>query len=187
MLLYSTQIPNSFPNHSKFLSYTVLVTNNKHTAKKKGMVKTMKTTMIKFASATLAALITTGALALPVCAANPSDDTTNFSFHTGQSAYEEMMEEHGYSEDDTVSNPDYSFNTGRTSNEARKSAFANMPTAEDVPEEELNAFFTENGLGEGAAFENGEYNEDLKSSYSFNPGRSAYEARQAESGQAETE
>ena len=62
-----------------------------------------------------------------------------------------------------------------------------MPTAEDVPEEELNAFFTENGLGEGAAFENGEYNEDLKSSYSFHTGRSAYEARQAQSGQAETE
>lgn len=147
----------------------------------------MKTTMIRFASTTLAALLTTGALALPVCAANPNDDTSNFSFNQGRSAYEEIMEEHGYSEDDEISNPDFSFNTGRTANEARKNAFAGMPTAEDVSEEELNEFFTSNGLGEGAAFANGEYNEDLKSNYSFNTGRSAYEARQAQSGQSEAE
>ena len=110
-----------------------------------------------------------------------ADDISAYSYKTGQQSYETRMSEtpEWFDNKDEAETADYSFNTGNQNAQARKNAFAGMPAGDDLSDEELNEFFSSNGLGIGSAYENGEYNESAKASYGYNKGQAAYQERHA--------
>ena len=131
---------------------------------------------------TLAAVLVAGAMTIPAFAAsNPADDASAYSYNTGKQSYESRMAEaHPWfdnKDDETTAN--YSFNVGSQAAQSRNSAFAEMPTGDDLTDEELDAFFQSHGIGNGAAYANGEYDETLKSSYGYAKGQAAYQERHA--------
>lgn len=140
--------------------------------------------MKKFAviSTALAAVLAAGALSVTAFAASdPADDAGDYSYTTGQQAYEERMEEeHDWfnDEDDPVP-ADYSFNAGSQKAQARNKAFAGMPAGEDVEKEDVEAWFESNGIGSGSAWNDGEYDEAAAANYGYLKGQAAYQARHA--------
>lgn len=108
---------------------------------------------------------------------NPKDDAAQYSYNAGQSAYKARMSASGYSEDDTVSNESYSFNTGRNNAQNRKNAYTALP--ENATDEQLAEFYENSGLGEGSAYTDGTYNTEAKGSYGYNTGKSSYQQRHA--------
>lgn len=135
---------------------------------------------------TLAAVLVAGSMTIPAFAAsNPADDASTYSYNTGKQSYEaRMAEDHPWfdnEDDETTAN--YSFNAGSQAAQSRNSAFAEMPTGDDLTDEELDAFFQSQGIGNGAAYENGQYNESAKSSYGYAKGQAAYQERHASFGE----
>ena len=133
-------------------------------------------------TSTLAAVVLAGSMSIPAFAAsNPADNAAAYSYNTGRQAYEARMnEEHAWfdNEDESVT-AGYSFHKGDEAAQARVSAFAEMPTGENLTEEELAAFFQSHGIGTGSAYENGEYNEEAKAAYGYNKGLSEWQQRHA--------
>ena len=131
---------------------------------------------------TLAAVLVAGSMTIPAFAAsNPADDASGYSYNTGKQSYEtRMAEDHAWydNEDDSVTES-YSFNLGSQAAQSRNSAFAEMPTGDDLSDEELDAFFQSHGIGNGAAYANGQYDESLKSNYGYAKGQAAYQQRHA--------
>ncbi|MCR4891604.1 MAG: hypothetical protein K5989_05430 [Lachnospiraceae bacterium] len=137
--------------------------------------------MARFSSI-MAAILVVSSMAIPAYAASdPADDVSTYSYNEGKKAYEALQAEGHpwFDNEDEATTANYSFHAGNQAAVSRNNIFAGMPTGDDVTEEEMQAFFESNGLGEGAAYENGEYNEDLKSSYGYMTGKAAFEARQA--------
>lgn len=133
-------------------------------------------------SVVISAVLAIVIMSVPTLAAsNPADDVSAYSYKTGQQSYETRMSEtpEWFDNKDEVETADYSFNTGNQNAQARKNAFAGMPAGDDLSDEELNEFFSSNGLGIGSAYENGEYNESAKASYGYNKGQAAYQERHA--------
>lgn len=133
-------------------------------------------------STTLAVILVMGSMTISAFAAsNPADDASNYSYNTGRQAYEERMaEEHPwFDNEDEETTANYSFNAGSQAAQARNSAFAEMPKGDDLTDEELDAFFQSHGIGNGAAYANGEYDESLKNSYGYAKGQAAYQERLA--------
>ena len=129
---------------------------------------------------TLAAILAAGSMAVPVFAAsNPADDAITYSYNTGRQSYEtRMAEDHPWfdnKDDETTAN--YNFNAGSQAAQARNSAFAEIPTGDDLTDEELDAFFKSHGIGNGAAYENGQYDESAKSGYDYAKGQAACKQR----------
>ena len=127
---------------------------------------------------TLAAVLVAGSMAIPAFAAsNPADDASTYSYNTGKQSYEtRMAEDHAWfdnEDDETTAN--YSFNIGSKAAQSRNSAFAEMPTGDDLTDEKLDAFFQSHGIRNGAAYENGQYNESAKSGYGYAKGQAAYQ------------
>ena len=131
---------------------------------------------------TLAAVLVAGSMAIPAFAAsNPSDDASGYSYNTGKQSYEaRMAEDHAWydNEDDSVTEG-YSFHIGSQAAQSRNSAFAEMPTGDDLSDEELDEFFQSHGIGNGAAYSNGQYDESAKSGYGYAKGQTAYQQRHA--------
>ena len=131
---------------------------------------------------TLAAVLVAGSMAIPAFAAsNPSDDASGYSYNTGKQSYEaRMAEDHTWydNEDDSVTEG-YSFHIGSQAAQSRNSAFAEMPTGDDLSDEELDEFFQSHGIGNGAAYANGQYDESAKSGYGYAKGQAAYQQRHA--------
>ena len=130
-----------------------------------------------FAAVLLAASLSLTALA----ASDPADDVTGYSYNTGKQAYAaRMAEEHAWydNEDESVT-AEYSFRVGAQNAQTRVNAFAEMPTGDDLTDEELDSFFQSHGVGIGAAYANGQYDEAAKSSYGYNEGQAAYQQRHA--------
>ena len=145
----------------------------------KGVILMKKLAVI---SSTLAAVLAAGAMTVTAFAAsNPADDASGYSYNTGRQSYEtRMAEEHSWydNEDESVTSG-YSFNTGSQAAQARNNAFAQMPAGDDLTEEELDAFFQSNGIGTGAAYADGQYDESAKSGYGYATGRAAWQERHA--------
>ena len=109
--------------------------------------------MKKFAviGSTLAAVLVAGSMSLTAFAdSNPADDASG-----------------------------YSFNTGSQAAQSRNNAFAEMPTGDDLSDEELDAFFQSHGIGSGAAYADGQYDESAKTGYGYSKGQAAYQQRHA--------
>ena len=137
---------------------------------------------IAFIGSTLAAVLVMGSMAIPAFAAsNPADDASTYSYNTGKQSYEaRMAEDHPwFDNEDEETTANYSFNAGTQAAQARNNAFAEMPTGDDLTDEELDAFFQNHGIGNGAAYANGEYDESLKNSYGYATGQTAYQQRHA--------
>mgnify|MGYP000013458935 CR=1 FL=1 len=140
--------------------------------------------MKKFATigTVFAAVLLAASLSLTAFAASdPADDVAGYSYNTGKQAYAaRMAEEHAWydNEDDSVT-AEYSFRAGSQNAQARGNAFAEMPTGDDLTDEELDSFFQSHGIGNGAAYANGQYDEAAKSGYGYNEGQTAYEQRHA--------
>ena len=99
----------------------------------------------------LTAVLTAGAIVVPVLAAsNPADDIST-----------------------------YSYNTGSQSAQARNNTFAEMPSGDDAAKGDVEAWFEENGIGEEAAWTDGQYDESAKTSYGYVKGQAAYQERHA--------
>lgn len=133
-------------------------------------------------STTLAVILVIGSMTIPAFAAsNPADDASTYSYYIGKQSYEaRMAEEHPwFDNEDEKTTASYSFNAGSQAAQARNNAFAEMPTGDDLTDEELEVFFQCHGIGNGAAFANGEYDESLKSSYGYATGQAAYQQRHA--------
>ncbi len=131
---------------------------------------------------TLAAVLVTASMTVPAFAAsNPADDASTYSYNTGKQSYEaRMAEDHPwFDNEDEETTANYSFNAGSQSAQARNSAFTEMPTGDDLTDEELDAFFQSHDIGNGAAYANGEYDESLKSSYGYAAGQASYQKRSA--------
>ncbi len=131
---------------------------------------------------TLAAVLVAGAMTIPAFAAsNPADDASTYSYNTGKQSYEDRMAENHpwFDNEDDETTANYSFSAGSQAAQTRNNAFADMPTGDDLTDEELDAFFQSHGLGNGAAYVNGEYNESLKSGYDYAAGQTAYQQRHA--------
>lgn len=131
---------------------------------------------------TLAAVLVAGSMAIPAFAAsNPSDDASGYSYNTGKQSYEaRMAEDRAWydNEDDSVTEG-YSFHIGSQAAQSRNSAFAEMPTGDDLSDEELDEFFQSHDIGNGAAYSNGQYDESAKSGYGYAKGQTAYQQRHA--------
>lgn len=131
---------------------------------------------------TIAAVLVAGAMSVTAFAAsNPSDDASGYSYNTWKQSYEtRMAEDHSWydNEDDSVTEG-YSFNIGSQAAQSRNSAFAEMPTGDDLSDEELDEFFQSHGIGNGAAYSNGQYDESAKSDYGYAKGQTAYQQRHA--------
>ena len=131
---------------------------------------------------TLAAVLVAGSMSLTAFAAsNPADDASGYSYNTGKQSYEaRMAEDHAWydNEDDSVTEG-YSFNTGSQAAQSRNNAFAEMPTGDDLSDEELDAFFQSHGIGSGAAYADGQYDESAKTDYGYSKGQAAYQQRHA--------
>ena len=131
---------------------------------------------------TIAAVLVAGAMSVTAFAAsNPSEDASGYSYNTGKQSYEtRMAEDHSWydNEDDSVTEG-YSFNIGSQAAQSPNSAFAEMPTGDDLSDEELDEFFQSHGIGNGAAYSNGQYDESAKSGYGYAKGQAAYQQRHA--------
>ena len=110
-------------------------------------------------------------------ASDPADDASAYSYNTGKQAYAaRMAEEHPwYNNADEATTADYGYNTGAQSAQARNDAFAALPTEDGVSEEELDSFFQTQGLGDGSAYADGQYDEAGRSGYSYMAGQAAYQ------------
>ena len=140
--------------------------------------------MKKFAviGSALTAVLTAGAIAVPVLAAsNPADDASTYSYNTGNQAYEERMaeEQEWYDNEDESVTADYSFNTGSQTAQVRNNTFAEMPAGDDVAKEDVEAWFEESSIGEEAAWTDGQYDESAKANYGYAKGQAAYQQRHA--------
>lgn len=140
--------------------------------------------MKKFAviGSTLAAVLVAGSMTIPAFAAsNPADDAGGYSYNTGRQSYESRMaEDHTWydNEDESVTSG-YSFNVGSQAAQSRNNAFSEMPAGDDVAKEDIEAWFESNGIGNGAAYSNGQYDESAQSSYGYAKGQAAYQQRHA--------
>lgn len=133
----------------------------------------------------LTAVLTAGSMAVPAFAAsNPADNAGSYSYNTGRQAYEaRMAEDHPwFDNEDDAATADYSFHIGTQASQDRNNAFDEMPEGDDLTEEELDAFFQSHGIGSGAAYVNGQYEESAKSSYGYAKGQAAYQQRHASFG-----
>ena len=130
----------------------------------------------------LAVVFTAGALTIPVFAvSDPADDTDGYSCNNGLQSYEtRMAEEHPWydNEDETVTD-DYSFHAGSQASQSRHNTFAGIPSGDEVTKEEIEAWFADNGIGEGAARTDGAYDEAAKGSYAYAKGQASYQERHA--------
>lgn len=126
----------------------------------------------------LAAVLVASSMTTPAFAAsNPTDDASGYSYNTGKQSYESRMaEDHTWydNEDDSVT-AGYSFNVGSQAAQSRNNAFAEMPTGDDVAKEDIEAWFEGKGIGNGAAYSNGQYDEAAKSSYGYAKGQAAHQ------------
>lgn len=136
--------------------------------------------------ALISSILAAGAIAfvsaVPAFAASdPEDDASTYSYAEGEAAYEaRMAESHPWSEEEeSAESADYSYHIGTASAEVRQNSFAGMPAGDDLTDEELNEFFSAAGIGEGAAYADGNYEETLKSGYGYTAGQAAYAARAA--------
>ncbi len=135
--------------------------------------------------ALISSILADGAIAfvsaVPAFAASdPEDDAGTYSFAEGEAAYEaRMAETHPWFEEDDSEFADYSYHIGTASAEARQNSFAGMPAGDDLTDEELNEYFSAAGIGEGAAYADGSYEETLESGYGYTAGQAAYAARAA--------
>ena len=129
-----------------------------------------------FAAALAAASMSVTAFA----ASNPADDVSAYSYNTGRQAYEAFKaEEHPwFDNEDEATTANYSFHAGNQAAEARIEAFKEMPTGDDLTDEELAAFFEKYGIGEGSAYKDGVYDETAKASYGYTKGQTAAQERQ---------
>ena len=140
--------------------------------------------MKKFNTITIvitAALIAGSMSVTAFAASNPADDVSTYSYNTGRQAYEAFKaEEHPwFDNEDEATTANYSFHTGNQAAEARIEAFKEMPTGDDLTDEELAAFFEKYGIGEGSAYKDGVYDEAAKASYGYMKGQTAAQERQA--------
>ena len=129
-----------------------------------------------------AAALVAGSMSMTAFAAsNPADDVSTYSYNTGRQAYEAFKaEEHPwFDNEDEATTANYSFHTGNQAAEARIEAFKEMPTGDDLTDEELAAFFEKYGIGEGSAYKDGVYDEAAKASYGYMKGQTAAQERQA--------
>lgn len=132
-------------------------------------------------SALAAILVSTSMAAAAFAASNPADDASAYSYSAGKKNYESRMaEEHSWydNKDDSVT-ATYSFNAGSQAAQSRNSAFAGMPTGDDVNKEEVEAWFESSNIGEGSAWSNGQYAESAKTGYGYTTGQAAYQERHA--------
>ena len=130
----------------------------------------------------IAAALVAGSMSVTAFAAsNPADDVSTYSYNTGRQAYEAFKaEEHPwFDNEDEATTANYSFHAGNQAAEARIEAFKEMPTGDDLTDEELAAFFEKYGIGEGSAFKDGVYDETAKASYGYTKGQTAAQERQA--------
>ena len=130
--------------------------------------------MIGLCAAMTAILMATTAFA----ASDPADNASAYSYNTGKQAYAaRMAEEHPwYDNADEATAAEYSYNIGTQSAQARNDAFAGMPTGDEAGEEELDSFYQTQGLGDGSAYTDGQYDEAGKSGYSYMAGQAAYQS-----------
>ena len=92
----------------------------------------------------IAAALVAGSMSVTAFAASdPADDVSAYSYNTGRQAYEAFKaEEHPwFDNEDEATTANYSFHTGNQAAEARIEAFKEMPTGENLTDEELAAFF----------------------------------------------
>ena len=76
-------------------------------------------------------------MAIPALAAsNPADDASGYSYNTGLQSYESRMAEtpEWFDNKDASETAGYSFNTGAQNAQTRRSAFAGMPTGDNLSE-----------------------------------------------------
>lgn len=136
----------------------------------------------KVIGSAIAAVILSAAMVTTAFAeSNPADDAADYSFNAGRSAYEERMaEDHAWydNEDESVT-ADYSINAGSRTAQSRSGIFAGMPTGDDVTKEAVEAWFAANGIGEGSAWADGQYDESAKANYGYAKGQAAYAQRHA--------
>ena len=133
-------------------------------------------------SSILAAGAIAFAVAVPAFAeSDPQDDAGTCSYAEGEASYQSRMAEaHPWFDDaDETETAGYSYNAGSANAQARKSAFAGIPGGNGRSDEELDAFFSEAGVGGSAAYADGSYDESLKSSYGYTVGQAEYAARAA--------
>ena len=129
----------------------------------------------------IAAALVAGSMSVTAFAAsNPADDVYTYSYNTGRQAYEAFKaEEHPwFDNEDEATTANYSFHAGNQAAEARIEAFKEMPTGDDLTDEELAAFFEKYGIGEGSAYKDGVYDETAKASYGYTKGQTAAQERQ---------
>jgi len=72
----------------------------------------------------------------------------------------------------------FSFNKAKETAEARQSIYANLP--ENPTDEQLEEFYSNNNVGEGSAYVDGEYDESAKASYGYNKGKQTNEERKSQ-------
>ena len=139
-------------------------------------MKKFNTIATVFAAALAAASMSVTAFA----ASDPADDVSAYSYNTGRQAYEAFKaEEHPwFDNEDEATTANYSFHTGNQAAQARIEAFKEMPTGDDLTDEELAAFFEKYGIGEGSAYKDGVYDETAKASYGYTKGQTAAQERQ---------
>lgn len=178
----STQIPNSFPTVSYFVAYTKDTPAREYNISISTMKGAIFMKKIAVIGSTLAAVLVAGSMTIPAFAAsNPTDNASGYSYNTGKQSYEtRMAEDHAWyvGEDDSITSG-YSWNAGSQAAQSRGNAFAEMPTGDDVAKEEIEAWFESKGIGNGAAYSNGQYDESAKSSYGYAKGQAAYQQRHA--------
>ena len=91
-----------------------------------------------------------------------------------------MAEDHAWFDNEDASvTAGYSFNKGTQAAAARSSAFDEMPAGDGLTDEELDSFFKSHGIGTGAAYADGQYDEALKSGYGYMTGQAAWKERSA--------
>lgn len=130
------------------------------------------------------------AVAVPAFAeSDPQDDAGTYSYAEGKASYQSRMAEaHPWFDDaDETETAGYSYNAGSANAQARKSAFAGIPGGDDLSDEELDAFFNAAGVGGGAAYADGSYDESLKSGYGYTIGQAEYAASAASFAETVTE
>ena len=140
-------------------------------------MKKFNTIATVFAAALAAASMSVTAFA----ASDPADDVSAYSYNTGRQAYEAFKaEEHPwFDNEDETTTANYSFHAGNQAAQARIEAFMEMPTGDDLTDEEPAAFFEKYGIGEGSAYKDGVYDETAKASYGYMKGQTASQERQA--------
>lgn len=130
----------------------------------------------------IAAALVAGSMSMTALAvSNPADDVSAYGYNTGLKAYETFMaEEHPwFDNEDEETTANYGFHAGDQATQARIEAFKAMLAGEDLTDEELAAFFEKYGIGEGAAYRDGEYDESAKASYGYMKGKTTFQDHQA--------